>query len=269
MTDQSIGKLFLAGVVPGLMVSMFFLIYVTLRCLFNPALVPDRQDRVGRRITFAYRASGILEIWPFLLLIVAVLGSIYAGVATPTEASGVGALGALIIGASYRSLSWKALRSACFNTVRGTSMLFLIVITAKLLTLALAYYGAPTYLKAFAATVGSPYALLLLIAGIYLLLGAVFDDFSLMIVMLPFVVPLVQAAGFDLVWFGIFMTVLLQAGLLSPPVGMNLFVLQGVTGAPIGDVVRGSIPFMIILIAVAVIITLIPQLALWLPSAVG
>jgi TRAP-type C4-dicarboxylate transport system permease large subunit len=145
-------------------------------------------------------------------------------------------------------------------------MLFAVIISAKLMAIALAYYGVPGMMKQFALSLASPYLLLLLISVIYLVLGTVFEDFSLMIILLPFVLPMVQAAGFDLIWFGVFMTVLLQAGLLSPPVGLNLFVIQGVTGAPLLQVIRGSVPFLVILLASAVLLVLAPPLALWLPS---
>jgi TRAP-type C4-dicarboxylate transport system permease large subunit len=147
-------------------------------------------------------------------------------------------------------------------------MLFFIIISAKLMAIALAYYGVPLAMKQFATSLGSPYLLLLIIALAYLVLGTVFEDFSLMIIMLPFMLPMVQVAGFDLVWFGVFMTVLLQAGLLTPPVGLNLFVIQGVTGAPLGQVARGSVPFLLILLGAGVLLVLFPGLALWLPRLV-
>jgi C4-dicarboxylate transporter, DctM subunit len=266
ISDQSVGRLFLGGVVPGAIVLLAFMTYVALRCLLNPRLVPRAPDE--RRLAFRTRLVGLVDIWPFLLLIVAVLGSLYGGVATPTEAAGVGAAAALLIAAGYRALSWHGLQAACFGTVKTSCMLFFIIISAKVMALALAYYGVPAMMRQFALSLGSPYLLLLMISAIYLLLGTVFEDFSLMIIMLPFVLPMVQAAGFDLIWFGVFMTVLLEAGLLSPPVGLNLFVIQGVTGAPLTQVIWGSLPFLAILLAAAVLLVLAPGLALWLPSLV-
>jgi tripartite ATP-independent transporter DctM subunit len=263
IADQSVGRLFLGGVLPGLMVSTLFMVYVGLRCALNPALAPAAPGRRGA----GGRLGGLVDIWPFLLLIAAVLGSLYGGVATPTEAAGVGATAALLIAAGYRTLSWKGLKAACLGTVRTTSMLFFIIISAKLMALALAYYGVPAAMKQVALALGSPYLLLGAIAVVYLVLGTVFEDFSLMIIMLPFVLPMVQAAGFDLVWFGVFMTVLLQAGLLSPPVGLNLFVIQGVTAAPLGEVIRGSLPFLLLLVGEGLALVAVPDLALWLPRA--
>ncbi|HUF92232.1 MAG TPA: TRAP transporter large permease [Candidatus Limnocylindria bacterium] len=264
ISDQSVGRLFLGGVVPGLIISLAFMAYVAIRCLIDPTLVPP--DPAARHLTARQRLGGLRDIWPFLLLIVAVLGTLYGGIATPTEAAGVGASAALLIALGYRTLTWNGLTTAALGTVKTTAMLFSVIISAKLMAIALAYYGVPGMMKQFALSLASPYLLLLLISLIYLVLGTVFEDFSLMIILLPFVLPMVQAAGFDLIWFGVFMTMLLQAGLLSPPVGLNLFVIQGVTGAPLLQVIRGSVPFLVILLAGAILLVLFPPLALWLPS---
>ena len=266
ISDQSVGRLFLGGVVPGMLMSLAFMVYVAIRCLVDPTLVP-RAAGEGR-LSARQRLGGIRDIWPFLLLIVAVLGSLYGGIATPTEAAGVGASAALLIALGYRTLTWPGLTVAALGTVKTSSMLFSIIISAKLMAIALAYYGVPGMMKQFALSLASPYLLLLLISVIYLALGTVFEDFSLMIILLPFVLPMVQAAGLDLIWFGVFMTVLLEAGLLSPPVGLNLFVIQGVTGAPLRQVIQGSFPFLLILLAGAVFLVLFPPLALWLPTLV-
>src|SRR5512134_3135320 len=201
IADQSVGRLFLGGVVPGIVVSLSFMLYTAVRCARDLGLTPRGADEPTP--TLRERARGLLEIWPFLLLIVAVLGSLYGGVATPTEAAGVGAAAALAIAAGYRTLTWAGLRTACLGTVKTSSMLFFIIISAKLMAIALAYYGVPVAMKQFATSLGSPYLLLLIIALAYLVLGTVFEDFSLMIIMLPFILPMVQAAGFDLVWFGV------------------------------------------------------------------
>ena len=147
-----------------------------------------------------------------------------------------------------------------------TSSYPLILISAKVMAVALAYYGVPSLMKDFARSFGSPTILLVIISFVYLVLGTVFEDFSLMIIMLPFVLPAIQAAGYDPIWFGVYMCMLLEAGLLSPPVGLNLFVIQGVTGAPLGQVVRGAVPFLFLLLTGAASIVTFPQIALWLPS---
>lgn len=268
IADQSVGKLFLAGFFPGLMMSALFMLYVGIRCVVQPGLVP--QKRFARanpeRGHWGWRLKGLGEVWPFLLLIVAVLGGIYAGVATPTEAAGVGAAVSILIALGYRALTWQGFRDACLGTVRTTSMIFLIVIAARVMTVALAYYGVPALMKDFARSFGSPILLLVIISAVYLILGMVFEDFSLMIILLPFVLPAIQAAGYDPIWYGVFMCMLLEAGLLSPPVGLNLFVIQGVTGASLGQVSWGSLPFLLLLLAGAAILVVYPPLALWLPK---
>ncbi|MBI2217111.1 MAG: TRAP transporter large permease [Candidatus Rokubacteria bacterium] len=266
IADESVGRLFLGGVFPGLVAVTLFMSYVAIRAIMDARLVPRGAGEIDQRLTLGQRLRGALEIWPFLLLIVAVLGSLYGGIATPTEAAGVGASAALLIAAGYRTLTWQGLKRACLGTVRTSSMLFFIIISAKLMAIALAYYGVPVMMRNVALALGSPHLLLLLISAIYLLLGTVFEDFSLMIILLPFVLPMIRTAGFDTVWFGVFMTVLLQAGLLSPPVGLNLFVIQGVTGAQLAEVIWGSVPFLILLLTIGVLLVVFPPLALWLPS---
>jgi C4-dicarboxylate transporter DctM subunit len=265
IADQSVGKLFLAGVLPGLMMSAMFMLYVAARCTLQPGLVPVDPQAGGRR-GWGTRLQGVLEVWPFLVLIVAVLGSIYGGIATPTEAAGVGATVALLLTVAYRTLTWPRLRDACLGTVRTTSMIFLVLISAKVMAVALAYYGVPALMKDFARSLESPLALLVIISVVYLVLGTVFEDFSLMIILLPFVLPAVQAAGYDPIWFGVYTCMLLESGLLSPPVGLNLFVIQGVTGASLGQVTQGSVPFFILLLVGAALIVVFPQVALWLPG---
>lgn len=265
IADQSVGKLFLAGLFPGLMMSGLFILYVALRCVVQRGLVPVEAG-VNPGGGWGGRAAGLLEVWPFMVLIVAVLGGLYGGIATPTEAAGVGASVSLLIALAYRTLTWRGFWDACLGTVRTTSMIFLILISAKVMAVALAYYGVPSLMKDFARSFGSPVILLVIISFVYLVLGTIFEDFSLMIILLPFVLPAIQAAAYDPIWFGVYMCMLLEAGLLSPPVGLNLFVIQGVTGAPLGQVVWGSIPFLFLLLAGAVTLVVFPQIALWLPS---
>jgi tripartite ATP-independent transporter DctM subunit len=268
LSDQSVGKLFLAGFFPGLMMSALFMLYVGIRCMVQPDLVP--RERLAHanpeQSRWSGRLRGLGEVWPFLLLIVAVLGSIYGGVATPTEAAGVGASASILIALGYRALTWQGFRDACLGTVRTTSMIFLIVIAARVMTVALAYYGVPNLMKDFARSFGSPIILLAIVSVVYLILGTIFEDFSLMIILLPFVLPAIQAAGYNPIWFGVYMCMLLEAGLLSPPVGLNLFVIQGVTGASLGQVSWGSLPFLLLLLAGAGILVAYPPLALWLPT---
>lgn len=262
LADQSVGALYLGGVVPGLIMSLMFMIYIGIRNYIQPELFGEKLETISWKTRF----SGLKDIWPFFILIITVMGSIYGGIATPTEAAGMGGGMSILIVILWRSFTWKALIETCFNTVKTTCMIFLILINAKVVSVALGYYGIPSVMKAFAQSFGNPIALLTMITIIYLILGTVFEDFSLMLLVLPFVLPLVQAAGFNLVWYGVFMCMMLQAGLLSPPVGLNLFVMQGVTGAPLNRVVWGSLPFFFIMLFMGILITWYPRLVLWLPG---
>jgi C4-dicarboxylate transporter, DctM subunit len=264
IADQSVGRLFLGGVVPGILMSSMFMLYVAIRAYLQPNMIP--KGDTSEVVDWKSRLSGLKEIWPFLLLITGVMGSLYGGLATPTEAAGVGGFVAILIAAGWRLLTWKALMTALLNTVRTNCMIFLILINAKVVAVALGYYGIPNAMKQFAQTFPEPIFLLLLVSVIYLVLGTIFEDFSLMLLILPFVIPLIQGAGYDLIWFGVYMCIMLQAGLLSPPVGMNLFVIQGVTGAPLSTVIRGSVPFFILMLLTAAILVWQPSLALWLPK---
>lgn len=260
------GQLFLGGAIPGLLLSFMFMVYIGIRTTLQPHLI--QKDANPETITLKNRLSGVQDIWPFLLLTITVMGSIYGGIATPTEAAGVGAAMSIVIGICWRVFKWKGLIRSCLNTVKTSAMVFLILINAKVVAVALGYYGIPTFMQNFAQSFQQPILLIAIISIAYLILGTIFDDFSLMLLILPFVLPLVKGLGYDLVWFGVYMCILLQAGLLSPPVGMNLFVIQGVTGAPFKDVVWGSIPFFLILVLGAVIIVLVPDIVLWLPRIV-
>jgi C4-dicarboxylate transporter DctM subunit len=267
IADQSVGKLFIGGVVPGLIMSSFFMTYIAIRYFLNPAKFPKASE--VEKTTWRMRLEGVNDIWPFVLLIFAVMGTIYGGVATPTEAAGVGGVIAILIAVFWRVFSWKALINAAMNSVRTNCMIFLILINAKVVAFALGYYGIPTAMEKFAANFHQPLLLLTLVSVCYLILGTIFEDFSLMLLILPFVLPLIQGMGYDLIWFGVYMCVMLQAGLLSPPVGMNLFVIQGVTGVSLYEVVAGSMPFFIIMLITAAVIVTVPKLVMWLPGMLG
>jgi tripartite ATP-independent transporter DctM subunit len=263
MSEESVGKLFMAGFFPGLIMAGMFMIYIAVRAVFQPTLVPaDTTEAVSLR----EKLLGFIGITPFLVLILVVLGSIYGGIATPTEAAAVGATGTLVLSAIYRRLTPNVVFNACLNTVRSTTMIFLILIAAKLMAMALAYYRIIPMIEHWGAAIGNPMIILLLIILLYLILGMFFDAISMMVLTLPFVLPLIKSAGFDPIWFGVILVILIEMGLLTPPVGINLFVLQGVTGAHLMMVVRGSYPFVILQGLVIILLTYYPQIALWLPA---
>jgi len=212
------------------------------------------------------RLRGLLSIWPFLVLILVVLGAMYFGITTPTEAAALGVVGTLVLTASWRSLTRDAFRNACMSTVRTTAMIFLLMGAAQVLSVSVGYYGLPTMIEAWAQGIGSPMLLLVLVCVLYLVMGCFFDSLSMMLLTLPFILPLLKAGGFDLVWFGIVAVITFEAGVITPPFGVNLFVLQATTGERIEVVARGSVPFLICMLIGLVVVILFPQIVLWLPS---
>lgn len=260
---ESVGRLFAAGIVPGVMLTLGFMTFLAIQARLRPGLTP----RAGAVATWRARARGLLEVTPVLALIVLVLGGIYAGVMTPTEAAGVGAAGALAVAGLYRRLSWGVLRQSLLETVRANAMILFIVIGAQIMSFALVSAGIPRGIVAAIASLdASPWAIFAFLVVMYLVLGCLVDALSLMLLTLPVVFPIVQAQGFDPIWFGIVLVILLEAGLITPPVGINLFVIQGLSGEPLGTVAMGSLPYVMLMLLGVVLLAVFPSLALWLPG---
>lgn len=261
IAEESIGQLFMGGLIPGFMLTAFYMIYVGARAIINPRLIPREVGRVTMRQRLA-----ALSIWPFLLLMGIVLGSIYFGMATPTEAAAIGATGSVAIAAVYRTLTWKKLVDSVVATLRTTCMIFLIVMCAKIMVMALTYYGVAHAIGQWILGIGSPVGVFIFVVVIYLILGCFFDAVSMIVLTVPLFLPVVQSIGFSKVWFGIVVTLCMEAGLLTPPVGVNLFILQGVTGESLESIVKGSWPFVAMIIVLLVIIYIWPPIATWLPD---
>ena len=265
LAGQSVGMLFMAGVVPGILLAALFMVYIGVAAKVNPSLLGE-SETMSSRVGLVERLRGLLSIWPFLVLILVVLGAMYFGITTPTEAAALGVVGTLVLTASWRSLTRDAFRNACMSTVRTTAMIFLLMGAAQVLSVSVGYYGLPTMIEAWAQGIGSPMLLLVLVCVLYLVMGCFFDSLSMMLLTLPFILPLLKAGGFDLVWFGIVAVITFEAGVITPPFGVNLFVLQATTGERIEVVARGSVPFLICMLIGLVVVILFPQIVLWLPS---
>ena len=266
LAQVSIGQLFIAGVIPGLLLASGFMLYIVGISLVRPALTPERSGRY----TWAQRWRGLLGLLPVTLLILAVLGSIYAGLATPTESAAIGVVGALLLALLYRTLTLSGFLEAVLGSVRTTCMIGLIVAGAAVLSTAMGVLGIPKALAQTIVGMGlSPYALVAVLVGFYILLGFFLDGISMIVVTLPITLPLVVAAGFSPLWFGIFLVLMVEAAQITPPVGFNLFVIQGVSGKSIGFVARAAFPFFLVLLGLAALLTAFPQLALFLPARMG
>jgi C4-dicarboxylate transporter, DctM subunit len=264
LTDTSIGRLFLAGVVPGLMVAGLFMIWIAIAASCNPAIAPREA-----KVPLGAALGGLWRIWPLLVMIVSVLGSLFAGLATPTEAAGVGALAAMILGFAMGELTPRKLGDALTATAITFGVIAFVFMGAVVLAQSIQLLGLPQQLVQGLAAWGiTKYWMLLLVVLLYLVLGCFFDGLSMMIMTLPIVFPLMTALGFDPVWLGVVVTIMIEIGMLTPPVGMNLFVLVGVTGREVTleEAARAATPFWLVLLLAVAILTLFPGVATWLPS---
>ena len=263
MTGQSIGRLFIAGIIPGIMLALLFMGYIAVRVMTKPQLAPPYE-----KIPLKRRVLQVIGIWPIFLVMFAVLGGIYLGVTTPTEAAAIGALMALAFGLIYRKLTWSILRQCLRTTVKTTSMIMFLVVGAQLLVGILTSERVPDNILAWVSSLAiSPLAILILIYFVYLFLGCFMDGTSLMLVTLPIVFPIIDALGFDPIWFGVALVLLIEMALITPPVGLNVYVIHGLRpDHPLSEVFIGVAPFFVMTVIALVIVTVFPQLATWLPG---
>ncbi|MEN9416960.1 MAG: Sialic acid transporter permease protein SiaT [Pseudomonadota bacterium] len=261
--EVSISQLFIAGVLPGIMLACLFSGYLVYWALRHPELVPPADAPMS----FGQKLRESRHLIPVVLLIVAVLGSIYSGIATATEAAAVGVVGALVISAVQGSLSWQTFKESLLGGTRLYCMIALILAGAAFLTLSMGYIGLPRHLAEWIATLGlSQFELLLVLMVFYIVLGCFLDGISMVVLTMGVILPTVQKAGIDLVWFGIFIVLVVEMAQITPPVGFNLFVLQGMTKRDIGWIARVTLPFFFLMIAAVGIIYLVPELVTWLPQ---
>jgi len=260
--DVSIAKLFMAGVLPGLLLAGLFSGWLVLWALLNPGRVPPADAPM----TLRQKLHESRHLIPVVLLIAAVLGSIYSGLATATEAAAVGVLGALLLSALQGSLSWASFREALMGGTRLYCMIALILAGASFLTLAMGYIGLPRHLAEWIGTLSlAPVALLAVLMMFYIVLGCFLDGISMVVLTMGVILPTVQKAGIDLLWFGIFIVLVVEMAQITPPVGFNLFVLQGMTRRPIGWLARVTLPFFLLMVLAVGLIWLFPAIVTALP----
>jgi C4-dicarboxylate transporter, DctM subunit len=260
--EVSIARLFIAGVLPGILLILLFMGYVVVWALVNPEATPSEATRM----TLRERVANSLLLVPVVLLIAAVIGSIYGGIATATEAAAYGVVGALILALASRSLSWGAFVESLLSATRTSCMIAFILAGAAFLTIAMGYTGIPRALAEWIGSLGlSPYALLAALTAFFIVLGCFVDGISMVVLTTSVILPIVEGAGIDLLWFGIYLVLVVEMAQITPPVGFNLFVLQGLTGRDILYIARAALPFFILLLAAVVIITIFPELVTFLP----
>jgi len=263
MTETSVGQLYIAGVIPGILLATIFSAYIVIRCTLNPRLAPGR----GEKVSWPDRVYSLFEAAPMVGLIFVVLGSMYIGIVTPTEAAALGAAASLALSAGYRRLTWKRLMDSFWDTVIPTSMVMLIIIFASIFSHVIALIGAPKAIFQIITDLNLPPAAVFAIIFAFLILIAyALEELSVMIIMLPFLFPLVTGLGYDGIWFGVIMVIWLEMGFITPPVGLNLFVIQGVAkGSSMKEVAWGATPYVFLMILFVIVLFFFPELALWLP----
>ena len=266
LAEVSIGRLYVAGLIPGLLLAGLFSLVILIICSVRPDLGGKRSEPV----TWGDRARSLPALVPPLLLFLLMVGSIYLGLATPTEAAALGVVGALVLAFSVGRLTWSLMTLAFERTIKTTCMVMLIVLTAILLNFAMVAIGVSGQIQSLVTGLDiSPTMVMAIIICVYLVLGCFMETLSLMIATTPIVVPIVTSLGYDPIWFGVLFMVLIEAALITPPIGVNLFVVQSVRGkGPFSDVTIGAIPFLVMMILLMVLLIAVPGLALWLPDFV-
>jgi tripartite ATP-independent transporter DctM subunit len=261
--EVSISQLFVAGILPGLLLASLFSGYIIFWSLRNPDKIPPTTEV----FTFTQRLYESRHLIPVVGLISAVLGSIYAGVATATEAAAVGVIGSFVLSALQGSLSWANFKEALMGATRLYCMIALILAGAAFLTLSMGYIGLPRHLAEYVSSLGlSPFLLILALTVFYAILGCFLDGISMVVLTMGVLLPTVQAAHIDLIWFGIFIVIVVEMAQITPPVGFNLFVLQGMTRKEITYIARVTLPFFFLMCAMVLILWYFPQIATWLPA---
>ncbi len=266
LTNTSIPRLFLAGIVPGILLSVLFMVFILVACLIKPELSGGT-----RSATWEERFSTLQDLAPVLFIFCIVIGSIYTGIATPTESAALGVIAALLLAVRYRAVNLIFIREVFEGTMRTTAMIMLILISANFLNFILDSIGLSEMLTDFVNNLGlTPLKTLMVIISLYVVLGFFVETLSLMVITVPIVTPVITSMGYNPVWFGVLLILLIEMALITPPVGLNLYVVQGVRGrGSIGEVMIGSLPFVLVIFAMIVILVIFPDLALMLTHLVN
>jgi C4-dicarboxylate transporter DctM subunit len=260
--EESIARLFVAGVIPGILLATLFMGYVAVWAALNPARMPPAEDRVP----WPQKLRAARRLLPVMLLIAGVIGSIYGGIASPTEAAVVGVALSLVLARAQGALGWTTFREGLMAATVTSCMIAFILAGAAALTTAMGFTGLPRQLAAWIGELGlSPMMLLAALTLLFVALGCFLDGISMIVLTTAVIMPLVVAAGFDLVWFGIYLVIVVEMAQITPPVGFNLFVIQGLTGRNLFDIARATMPYFFLMAVMVVLLAAFPDIALWLP----
>lgn len=262
LTEQSLGKLYIAALLPGILGTGLYMLAITVVTRLNPKIGP-----AGEKMSWPNRRRTLRNVWPVFLLFIVVIGGMFVGIFSPNEAASVGAVGALVFAIAGRTMTLGRFRESLLETAATSAMIFLILIGAGLFNFFLEVTNAPQFVVQQIQAMGfGPATFLILLTVFYVILGALMDDLAMMLLTLPFVYPAVQALGIDPIWFGIYMVTIVEIGMIVPPVGMNLFVIQGVGNVRLETVIRGILPFVLADLTRVALLIGFPAIALWLPK---
>ncbi len=261
--QESIAKLFIAGIIPGIMIALIFMSYVIIWSLINKKSMP----KIIEEYSFLEKIKRSKQLLPVIILILAVIGSIYTGIATATEAASLGVIGALILSYFQKSLTLKTFKSSLLGATKTSCMIAFILAGSTFLSLAMGFTGLPRNLALWIQNMDlSPYLLIFVLMIFYIILGMFLDGISAVVLTMAIIEPMIRQAGFDMIWFGIFLVVVVEMAQITPPVGFNLFVLQGMANKDMGYIARSAFPLFLLMVLAVIIIILFPEIALWLPQ---
>ena len=261
--QESIAKLFIAGILPGIMIAAIFMLYVVFWSLLNKKVMPKSFEH----FSFFQKIKKSKQLLPVIILILAVIGSIYTGIATATEAASLGVVGALVLSYFQKSLNLKTFKESLLGATKTSCMIAFILAGSSFLSLAMGFTGLPRNLAIWIQSMDlSPYILIFVLMIFYIILGMFLDGISAVVLTMAIIEPMIRQAGFDMIWFGIFLVVVVEMAQITPPVGFNLFVLQGMANKDMGFIARSAFPLFILMILAVVIIIIFPEIALWLPQ---
>ena len=261
--QESIAKLFIAGILPGIMIALIFMAYVMIWSIINKKSMPIFYKNYS--FTEKVRKSG--KLLPVILLIISVIGSIYTGIATATEAASLGVVGALILSYFQKSLTIKTFKESLLGATKTSCMIAFILAGATFLSLAMGFTGLPRNLAIWIQSMElSPYVLIFVLMIFYIILGMFLDGISAVVLTMAIIEPMIRQAGFDMIWFGVFLVIVVEMAQITPPVGFNLFVLQGMANRDMGYIARSAFPLFLLMILAVVLVVIFPEIALWMPE---
>ena len=261
--QESIAKLFIAGIIPGIMIALIFMSYVIIWSLINKKEMP----KILEKYSFFEKLKRSKQLLPVIILISAVIGSIYSGIATATEAASLGVVGALVLSFFQKSLNMRTFKSSLMGATKTSCMIAFILAGSTFLSLAMGFTGLPRNLAIWIESMNlSPYVLIFVLMIFYIILGMFLDGISAVVLTMAIIEPMIRQAGFDMIWFGIFLVIVVEMAQITPPVGFNLFVLQGMANKDMGYIARSAFPLFLLMVLAVILVVIFPEIALWMPE---